>query len=123
MIVITKGVQKDIYVTLNDSVTISNPFFLFVFTNVSTKEQIKVIVNSTDDKSSYPERVNQFEIDVALFDNASVGQWHYNVYEQDNGTNEDVAGLTMLENGKMLLKDSIQVTDFVAEFAPQTQFI
>jgi hypothetical protein len=123
MIVVTKGIQKDIYVTLNESVTLTNPYFLFVFTNISTKEVLKVIVNSTDDKSNYPERVNQFEIDVDLFDELSTGQWSYNIYEQLSSSNLNPTGLNLLENGKMLLKDSSEVTDYSATYAPQTKYV
>jgi hypothetical protein len=123
MIVVTKGIQKDIYVTLNESVTLTNPYFLFVFTNISTKEVLKVIVNSTDDKSNYPERVNQFEIDVDLFDELPTGQWSYNIYEQLSSSNLNPTGLNLLENGKMLLKDSSEVTDYSATYAPQTKYV
>jgi hypothetical protein len=123
MIVIIKGVQKDIYVTLNESVTLTNPFFLFVFTNISTKEVLNVIVNSADDKSNYPERVNQFEIDNNLFNNATTGQWSYNIYEQSSNTNTDTLGLNLLENGRMILKDNDEVTNYSINYSPKTKFI
>jgi len=123
MIVVTKGIQKDIYVTLNESVTLTNPYFLFVFTNISTKEVLNIIVNSADDKSDYPERVNKFEIDNTLFDDLSTGQWSYNVYEQLSSTNTNIAGLNLLETGKMLLKDNTEVTDYSATYAPQTKYV
>jgi predicted nucleic acid-binding protein len=72
MLVITKGVQSDIMVTLQDSITLLNPYYLFVFTNVSTKEELKVIVNSADDKSNHPNRINVFEIDNTLFDDLAI---------------------------------------------------
>ena len=123
MLVITKNLQKDIYVTLNESITLTNPYFLFVFTNFGTKEVIKVIVNSADDRSNYPERVNQFEIDVDLFDDATTGQWIYEVYEQLSSTNENTSGLTLLENGKMLLKDATEKTNYQTTYQPETKFI
>jgi hypothetical protein len=122
MIVVTKGVQKDIYVTLNESITLSNPYFLLVFTNISTKDILTFVVNSADDKSSYPERVNQFELNIDSFDDVKTGQWRYDIYEQLSSTNHNPTGLNLLETGKMLLKDSNEVTDYVAGYAPQTQF-
>ena len=110
--------------TLNESVTLSNPYFLFVFTNVSNKDDIiKVIVNSADDKSNYPERVNQFEIDVDLFDNATTGQWRYDVYEQTSSTNENTTGLNLVETGRMLLIDSTEITDYQTNYSPTTTFV
>lgn len=123
MLVITKGLQKDILVTLSESVTITNPYFLFVFTNISTKEILKVIVNSEDDKSNYPLRINIFEIDVDLFEDLQTGQYSYEVYEQVSSTNEDTAGLNMVENGRMLLNDATEKTDYLIGYEPQTQFV
>jgi len=49
MIVYTIGQQSDTLVTLNESTTLVNPYYLFVFTNVSTKVVYTQIVNSTSD--------------------------------------------------------------------------
>lgn len=123
MLVYTKGFQKDTNVTLTESVTLSNPYFLFVFTNVSTKEVVKVIVNSADDISSNSSRVNTFEIDVTLFANATAGQWNYEVYEQTSSTNLDTNGLNILEVGKMILKESSEIVSYSTGYSPQTKFI
>ena len=123
MLLITKGVQKDIMVTLSESVTLLNPYFLFVFTNVSNKAELKVIVFSGDDKSNYPNRINIFEIDVALFENLERGQYSYDVYEQLSSTNTDIEGLNLVETGRMLLKDSSEGTNYVTGYVPQTQFV
>jgi hypothetical protein len=104
MIVYTIGTQSDTIVTLNESTTISNPYYLFVFTNVSTKVQYKIIVNSASDTSEYPERANIYTFNtITLFATAQAGQYSYEVYEQSSSTNLNPTGLNLVECGKMLL--------------------
>lgn len=123
MLVITKGMQSDIMVTLQDSITLLNPYYLFVFTNISTKEELKVIVNSADDKSNFPNRINTFEIDIDLFDDLQTGQYIYEVYEQLSSTNLITTGLNLVENGKMILKAVGETTNYLTGYSPQTQFV
>lgn len=123
MLVITKGMQSDIMVTLQDSITLLNPYYLFVFTNISTKEELKVIVNSADDKSNFPNRINVFEIDIDLFDDLQTGQYIYEVYEQLSSTNLITTGLNLVENGKMILKAVSETTNYLTGYSPQTQFV
>lgn len=106
MLVYTIGDQADTLVTLNESKTLENPYYLFIFTNVTTKDKIKTIVNSASDTSAYPERINIFPISVSIFANAKTGQWSYDVYEQESSTNLDPSGLNLVECGKMLLLPS-----------------
>jgi len=104
MIVYTIGQQSETIVTLNESTTIANPYYLFIFTNVSTKVQYKIIVNSTSDTSAYPDRVNIYNFNtITLFQNAQAGQYSYDVYEQQSSTNLNPSGLNLVECGKMLL--------------------
>ena len=78
---------------------------MFVFTNVSTKVQYKINVNSTSDASAYPDRFNEFAFNtVTLFATAQAGQFSYEVYEQSSSSNLDPSGLNMVECGKMLLQ-------------------
>lgn len=115
--------QSDIMVTLQDSITLLNPYYLFVFTNISTKEELKVIVNSADDKSNFPNRINVFEIDIDLFDDLQTGQYIYEVYEQLSSTNLITTGLNLVENGKMILKAVSETTNYLTGYSPQTQFV
>jgi hypothetical protein len=111
MLVYTKGVQSDTVVTLNESRTILAPHYLFVFTNTVLKKSITQIVNYTDDQSAYQDRFNLFQFDtITLFANETPGQWFYDVYEQASSTNTDPTGLTLVECGKMTLKNSSSLT-------------
>lgn len=107
MLVYTKGQQSDTLVTLSESTTIANAYYLFVFTNVSTKVAYKVIVNSASDTSEFPTRINIYSFNtITLFATAQAGQFSYEVYEQESSTNLDPSGLSLVECGKMLLNPS-----------------
>lgn len=99
-----------IIVTLTELVSISSPYYLFVFTHVTTKDVVKFIKSEVDDESDYPIRYNQFTIDAAaIFDGQQPGEWHYKVYEQSSSTNTDTT-LTgaIIEEGKLLLDRSAE---------------
>lgn len=91
--------------TLTEKVTLATPYYLFVFTHVTTKDQVKFIKAEIDDGSDYPDRYNQFTINAAtVFDDQQPGEWHYKVYQQESAVNLDpaLAGI-ILEEGKLLL--------------------
>lgn len=119
MIVYTIGQQSETIVTLNESTTITNPYYLFVFTNVATKVQYKVIVNSASDVSDFPERANIYQFNtITLFATAQAGQYSYEVYEQQSAVNLDPTGLNLVECGKMKLNPSANLTK--EGYEPQT---
>jgi hypothetical protein len=100
-----------IILTLTELVTLSAPNFLFIFTHVTTKDQVAFIKLDSDDESDYPQRYNQFTINPAsLFGGRNSGEWHYAVYEQASASNLDPAlAEAPVEFGKMILERS---TDF-----------
>jgi hypothetical protein len=107
MIVYTIGTQSETIVTLNESTTIANPYYLFVFANVSTKVEFKIIVNSTSDTSAFPDRANIYNFNtITLFSTAQAGQYSYEIYEQASSSNTNTTGLNLVECGKMLLNPS-----------------
>ena len=108
MLELTKSeTSEKIVVTLTELVTIGNPFFLFVFTNVVTKDQVKFIRSSADDESEFKERYNRFEVNSnILFGSKGYGLWDYVVYEQESADNLDYEGLNAIEYGKLRLLDA-----------------
>jgi len=110
MLQLTQGqTNETIIVTLTELATITDAYYLFVFTHVTTKQVLTKIFSSQDDESDYPARFNQFAINTAeVFAGASRGEWQYIVYEQDNSSNTSVAGLNVLEYGKLRLNASVQ---------------
>ena len=94
-----------IIVTLKENVSIAEPYYLFVFRHVLTKQKIKFVKSEGQDESNNIERYNQFTIDASVvFANGPIGEWHYTVYEQVSPTNTDET-LTgnELEFGKLYL--------------------
>lgn len=90
-------------VTLREKQTLDSPFFIFVFTGVTSKEEVTFVKVTGDDLSAYPERFNEFSINASvLFANVEPGQWRYWVYESEDGATK--GGL--LELGKAVLSAS-----------------
>lgn len=110
MIVLTKGqTTEEIIVTLNEKRTLATGYYLFVFTHFTTKNVVNKIYNFTEDDSSYQDRYNQFDFPTqALFGSENVGQWVYKVYEQASSSNTNVTGLTMVEQGVMVLNPATE---------------
>jgi hypothetical protein len=121
MIVYTKGQQSETIVTLNESTTIENPYYLFVFTNVSTKVQYKINVNSASDTNQFTERANIFQFNtITLFASAQAGQYSYEVFEQESSTNLNPSGLNLVECGKMLLNPAANLIQ--QGYEPETTY-
>jgi hypothetical protein len=106
--------------TLTEKVTVTDPYFLFVFTHVLTKQVVSFIKYSGDDESDYITRYNQYTINPSVvFDDKPIGEWHYKIYEQASSTNTDIS-LTgdILEYGKMRLD---RATEFEFDMYNQQQ--
>jgi hypothetical protein len=104
MIVITKGEYKNIYFTGSESALLSNPYFLFIFTNRVTQEVVKFVVTNTSTTLRY----DVFTLDVdSIFLNSETGMWTYEIYEQSSSTNTDPTGLNQVEDGYMYLNSAI----------------
>lgn len=107
----------ELILTLTENVSVTDPFYLFVFTHVLTKDVVAFLKSWEDDESNFPIRYNQFTIEPsALFDGHPPGEWHYKIYEQVSDSNLDptLSG-AVLEFGKMIL-------DRPAEFAFDTYY-
>lgn len=92
-------------VTLTEKVTISDPYYLFVFVHVLTKAVISFVKYIGQDESNFQSRYNQFTINPAIvFASAPIGEWHYTVYEQVSSSNTDPSQAgNELEYGKLLI--------------------
>jgi hypothetical protein len=117
MLTILQGDTTDnIVVTLKEKTTLTNPYYLFVCEHITTKEQVKFIVNA--DLSLYPDRYNEFAVTVSNF--TTTGQYIYKVYEQVSSTNTDPTGLNMVENGRLQFRDSTLFA--FTKYSPVTTF-
>ena len=107
MIHLTKGETNTIVLTLTEKQLLSNPNYLFVFTNRSSNLIVSFIKLNATDLSSYKDRFNEFSIVTnTYFKNALEGQYTYEIYEQASTTNLDITGLNKLETGIMWLSGS-----------------
>jgi len=107
MIYLTKGQTNTIILTLTEKQLLSNPNYLFVFTNRSTNNVIKFVVLNASDLSLYKDRYNEFSIVTNTnFSSALEGQYTYEVYEQASSSNTNITGLNKLETGIMWLSGS-----------------
>jgi hypothetical protein len=122
MVHIIKEQESPIIVTLTESVTIDNPYFLFVFYNNETKVTINKIFASSEDESPFPTRYNEFTIPADLFSDAQEGQWSLSVYEQSSSSNEDTANARLIESGIVNLEPA-QPKEARKKYKPQSKTI
>lgn len=107
MLVLTKNEIKDVIFTGSENSVINNPFFLFIFTNRITKEEVKFVLPNLSNTLRY----DKVTIDVTYwFESAETGFWSYKIYEQLSDINLDSAGLNCVEQGYMYLNPSISYT-------------
>jgi hypothetical protein len=100
MIHLTKGQTDSIILTLTEKQLLSNPNYLFVFTNRSSNLQVKFVQLNAADISLYKDRYNEFNIVTNTYFGSSLnGQYVYSIYEQASTSNTNPAGLNLLETG------------------------
>jgi len=104
MIRFTKGQTQNIILTLTEKQLLTNPNYLFVFTNRSANTEIKFVKLNATDLSLYKDRYNEFSIVTNTnFGSSLNGQYVYQVYEQASTSNTNPTGLNLLETGIMEL--------------------
>ena len=104
MIRFTKGQTQNIILTLTEKQLLTNPNYLFVFTNRSANTEVKFVKLNATDISLYKDRYNEFSIVTNTnFGSSLNGQYVYQIYEQASTTNTNPTGLNLLETGIMEL--------------------
>lgn len=104
MIRLTKGQTQNIILTLTEKQLLTNPNYLFVFTNRSANTEVKFVRLNNTDISQYKDRYNEFSIVTNTnFSTSLNGQYDYEVYEQASTSNLNPSGLNLLESGIMEL--------------------
>ena len=114
MIHLTKGETNTIVLTLTEKQLLTNPNYLFVFTNRSSNEVISFVKLNATDTSLYKDRFNEFSIVTNTdFNTALNGQYTYEIYEQVSTSNINPSGLNKLETGIMwLLGTTMSYTEY-----------
>lgn len=107
MLYIRKNTNNELIVTVSNFATLSNPYYLFVFVNDVTYEEVKFICSNT---STHTERYDKFLITETsgtqiptsgTIEFLPLGSWTYKIYEQTSSTNLVVANTTsLLETGQ-----------------------
>jgi hypothetical protein len=104
MIRFTKGQTQNIILTLTEKQLLTNPNYLFVFTNRSANTEVKFVRLNATDLSLYKDRYNEFSIVTNTnFGSSLNGQYVYQIYEQASTSNTNPTGLNLLETGIMEL--------------------
>lgn len=104
MIRLTRSFTQNIILTLTEKQLLTNPNYLFVFTNRSDNTLVKFVKLNNTDISAYKDRFNNFSITTNTYFNSSLnGQYDYQIYEQTSTSNLNPTGLNMLESGIMEL--------------------
>jgi hypothetical protein len=93
MLVINKNTNNTLIVTLQEKVTLTTPYYLFVFTNDTTNEEVVFLQSNT---STHTDRYDQFLIterstslnaSSGIIEFLPVGSWTYRIYEQASSSN------------------------------------
>jgi hypothetical protein len=104
MIRLTKGETQNVILTLTEKQLLTNPNYLFVFTNRSANTEVKFVKLNATDISQYKDRYNEFSFVTNTYFSTSLnGQYDYEIYEQASTTNTNPTGLNMVESGIMEL--------------------
>lgn len=100
MIVLTKGETQNIYFTGTENCLLTNPYFLFIFTNRITEEVVSLVFEN----QSNSERYDFIDISVDdYFANSETGFWTYDIYEQVDPSGTSPIGKNKVETGLMYL--------------------
>lgn len=105
MINLRKGATVTVYFTGTENAVLTDPYFLFVFTNQITSDVVKVMATNT----STTERFDKFSLAVnTYFSTSTDGTYIYSIYEKADDEDMTVAG-NVVEQGYMYLRPA---TDF-----------
>ena len=100
MIVLTKGEEQNVFFTGTENCQLTAPYFLFVFTNRITTEEVKFV----SDNQSTTARFDYIYLVVnEYFLNSETGFWTYDIYEQASPTGTSTTGKNKVETGLMYL--------------------
>jgi len=102
MIYLEKDTVNIFVLTLAEVTTIPNPYYLFEFQDEFNTTATLIYWVGTD-TSAYPSRFNLFTLDEPTDIDFIKGQYRYRVYESSTPPILDPAGLTMIEEGRMVV--------------------
>ncbi len=92
MVIIQKGVNSKIYITLFDKRETSSNTYTFLFQHEVTKEEVTLTLT---DVSDFKQRSSEFNILQASFTSSTVGFWRY--YVTQTGSGADIIATGKME--------------------------
>ena len=101
MIYIEQNQENKICLTLTESSTITDPYYLFVFQNEFNKASEPILWVGTD-TSLHTDRYNLFLMDETTSDSFNIGQYTYTIYESETLPIIET-GLNAVEEGRMVV--------------------
>jgi len=106
---LTLGQSQYVYLTVQESLTLSSPNYLFRFVQRTTNEEIKFVKKSSDDVSLYKDRYSKFLFDVDQLFCGEIGEYYYYIYEQASASNLEIENTgKLLETGIMRLNPATE---------------
>lgn len=108
MIYLEKDSVNTFVLTLSETSTISNPYYLFLFKNEFNKDSQGFQWMGTD-TSAYIERYNLFELEEGVDATFIIGQYTYTVYESEDPivivdqAVDYYSTLSVVEEGRMVV--------------------
>jgi len=129
MITIAQGTLNKIILTLTEKATLSNPVFLFQFTNDQTRQAYFFIAA---DQSQFTYRYNEFQVTEKSSPNllngevslSTLGDYHYAVFEQNSSANLDpILAHSLLKTGKLTVLNGSSPTEIKYDSEPKTNII
>ena len=103
MLHITRTGTSDLFFTGTEQAVLTNPYFLFIFTNRATLDVVRYVGTNV---SAYKSRYDKVVISGSLFDDYDAGLWGYEIYEQAAATGTDTTGKNKVEEGYMILTEN-----------------
>ena len=95
MLVINKNTNNYLRVTLQEKVTISNPYYLFVFTSDITSRKVIFLQSNISihqdryDEFLITERSTNLDPSSGTIEFLPIGSWTYQIFEQASSSNLD----------------------------------
>jgi hypothetical protein len=106
MIYIEKGELNEMLLTLTESATLTDPYFLFKFT-WETDLSLDPVYWVGTNLSSYTYRYDLFEFTEGTDATLRIGQHIYEIYETNDINSADETGLTKVEEGQAVVSGVI----------------
>lgn len=129
MWIIQKGTTDYVYATCREKNLLVNPYYVVKFVN-DLGNNVKYCILT--DVSSYPIRTQKFEIvetstPTALTNQVSLnykGKWEYFIYESSVNNSIDITGLTLVEQGKLVVTDTETIRkEYTSQQTERVQYV